>query len=97
MPDLLTCLKQTVDDPKLFDLRHIDDKTAAKAHFQEIFASLHAAAYLAWRDPIDDEDDPDYGLEAQHPGAVIFEIYPFTAHRLAGQHPRRSSRRPRES
>lgn len=77
MPDLLTRLQQTVDDPKLFDLRHIDDKAAAKTQFREIFASLHDAAYLAWRGQIEDEDDPAYGQEAKHSGAAAFEVYPL--------------------
>jgi hypothetical protein len=77
MPDLLARLKRTVDDVKLFDLRYIDDRTAAKTQFREIFDSLHSAAYLAWRGEIDDPDDPDYGMEAQYTGAAMFDIYPL--------------------
>jgi hypothetical protein len=79
MADLLARLKQIVDNPKLFDLRYIDDKNAAKAQFREIFDSLHTAAYLAWRGEIEDPDDPAYGAEAAHPGAAIFEVYPLLA------------------
>ena len=77
MPDLLTRLKRTVDDAKLFDLSYIDDKTAAKTQFREIFGSLHTAAYLAWRGEIEDPDDPAYGAETEHPGAAMFDVYPL--------------------
>ncbi|HUS08604.1 MAG TPA: hypothetical protein VMZ52_20025 [Bryobacteraceae bacterium] len=79
MPDILTRLKQSVDDPKLFDLTYIDDKTAAKAQFREAFEGLYTAAYLASRGAIEDPDDPAYGVEAQYPGAAIFEVYPLAA------------------
>ena len=71
MPDLFTRLQQTVDDPKLFDLRYIDNKAAAKTQFREIFADLQTAAHLAWRGNIEDEDDPAYGQEAQRRGVYF--------------------------
>ncbi len=76
-PTLLDRLQATVDDPAIFDLRDIMERDAMASQFREIFADLLTSAWLAWRGDIEDEDDPEYGLEPKHPGAEMFEVYPL--------------------
>jgi hypothetical protein len=76
-PTLLDRLEATVEDEQIFPLQHMADKAERIAEFKEIFRRLFDAALVAWKDPIEDENDPDYGFEPAYPGAALFEKFPI--------------------
>ena len=77
MINLRERLQATVDDPKIFDMRSIEDKPAATAQLKEMFGSLYVCVIVATGPGVEKRERSGATLELKYPGAAIFEAFPI--------------------